>query len=121
MKKTLTENITRYDDKMRFRMDWKTGRAVIISLVPAALVGWLLCKISIMIGLPIALAVFSGLMLFQIGTVDGMTLSAYIRVILRQLGRKRLYYLYTETNRLSIIDTEKGSESHAKKQKQKKK
>lgn len=118
MKKTLTENISRYDDKMRLRLDWRTVRAILISLVPAVLLGWLLSYITIMIALPVALIAFFGLALIQLGTVDGYTLSTYIKEVLRQLARRRLFYLYTETNRMT--DAEKGREPHGE-QKQKKK
>ena len=58
MKKTLTENISRYDEKMRFRMDGKTVRALLISAVPALVVGFLLSKFSIMLGIPATICLF---------------------------------------------------------------
>lgn len=121
MKKTLTENISRYDDKMRLRLNKKTVLAVIVSLIPAALIGWLFCMISIMLGVPIALALFLSLMLLQLGIVDGMPLSTYAKEALRQFGRRKLYYLCTDTNRVSFQQLEEGSEIHAKKKKQKQK
>ena len=94
MKKTLTEDISRYDEKMRLRMDKKTVRAIAVSLLPSLFTGGILWRISPLVALPAAVPLFLVLLLLQIGTVDGMPLTGYIAAILRLSGRKRLPYLY---------------------------
>lgn len=94
MKKTLTEDISRYDEKMRLRMDKKTVRSLALALVPACVIGAILWQISILVALPVAVPLFLAVLLFQIGMIDGMPLTEYAAAMLRQSGRKRLPYLY---------------------------
>ncbi len=100
MKKTLTENISRFDDKMRFRMDGKTVRAVLLSAVPAGLIGFLLSRaVSVVFGLPLALCLFLVLLLGQIGLVDGVPAYRFAAAVLRQNGRHKFEYLHVQTDR----------------------
>ncbi len=95
MKKTLTENISRYDDKMRFRMDGRTIRAVLLSVVPSGLIGLLLSRAtSVVVGLPPALCLFLLLLLGQIGLVDGVPAYRFAVAVLRQSVRHKFEYLH---------------------------
>lgn len=122
MKKTLTENISRYDDKMRLRMDWKTARALIISALPAALIGWFFSSTSIMVGIPIGVFVFLAAAMFQLGMINGIPLYSYTIRILQQNKRRKLKYVYTDAERITLRDpeTEENDVKDEKKRKQKK-
>ena len=98
MKKILTENISRYDEKMRFRMDGKTVRALLVSAVPTLVVGFLLSRISIMLGIPIAVCLFLILLLAQIGLIDGMPAYQFVAAVLRQGSRMKWEYLHLKTD-----------------------
>lgn len=98
MKKTLTENISRYDEKMRFRMDGRTVRALLVSAVPTLVVGFLLSRITIMLGIPVAVCLFLSLLLLQIGLVDGMPAYQFAATIIRQGSRMKWEYLHLKTD-----------------------
>lgn len=122
MKKTLTENISRYDDKMRLRLDKKTALAFLFAALPAALVGWLLNFIfSIMMWMPIIVTLFLALVMLQIGVKDGMPLYKFFIEIMRQSQRTKIKYVYTSEDRVSIRSStaEEGGNPHGKKQKRK--
>lgn len=97
MKKTLTQNISRYDDKMRLRMDKKTAIAATISLSCALTIGIPLCMLSILIGMPAAVIVFIAAMLLQIGMIDGVPLLKMLRAMLN--GNVKKEYLHNGTER----------------------
>ena len=99
MKKTLTENISRFDEKMRFRMDFNTVRAILISVVPAGVIGYLLSTlVSIVIGMPFALCLFLLLLLGQIGLVDGIPAYRFAAAVFKQNARHRFEYLHLKTD-----------------------
>lgn len=112
MKKTLTKNITRYDDKMRIKTDRPTILAALRSFALAAAVYILFgFFVSILIKMPIAVIVFFAAFIFQVGTVGGMRLSEYVGEMLRLTGdprARRKPYEYTDGERLCI---EKGDVS----------
>ena len=84
MKKTLTKDITRYDDKMKLRFDAKTFKAMGISLLITAPVFVLLYLLASAIpAVMVSLLLLCGLMVLQIGTVQGMTMSDYIVALLK--------------------------------------
>lgn len=111
MKKTLTENITRYDNKMRLRMDMKTFKALAIALLPSALVGWLLCKLSIMIGLPVMVLLFLALAALQIGLVEGVPLYRFLRAAFASGKRREYQHLGTSGDRLTCDRQQEGGTS----------
>lgn len=103
MRKTLTENISRYDDKMRLRLDLKTAKAFGIALLPAAFLGGVLSIVlTVLIGIPLAVTLFLALLLLQIGVRDGMPLYAFLKEVLRQSARTRIKYTYTGGDRISF-------------------
>lgn len=108
MKKTLTENITRYDNKMRLRLDMKTFKALSIALLPSVLVGGLLCKLSIMIGLPIMVLLFLGLAALQIGLVEGVPLYRFLRAVFASGKRREYLHLGTAGDRLTCDRQQEG-------------
>lgn len=116
MKKTLTENISRYDDKMRLRMDMKTARAALFALLPALAVGWLVGRISILVGFPVGLVCFSALFLLQVSKLDGVPMMSYLRLIFG--GSKTLPYVF-RPEQLRLQLQEKEDAPHGKKQKKK--
>ena len=79
MKKQLTKDITRFDDKMLLRLDGKTALAIGIGVLIAAPVGALLYFTAgtvpaVIVGIAVACAV----VLLQLGTTGGMPLYKYI-------------------------------------------
>lgn len=120
MKKALTKNITRYDDKMRIKSDRPTILAALRSAALAVAAYFIVGMFaSILVQMPIAVIVFLASFIFQIGTVGGMRLTEYVGEMLRLSGdprARRKPYEFTDTNRLNIT---KGGAADNETQKQK--
>lgn len=107
MKKQLTEDITRYDDKMVLKFDKKTFKAAGIGLLVAVPVGILIGSLkgsipALMIGSTVLIALF----VLQIGTIQGMPLLAYLSGLLKILfcpgSFRRPYTHDPDPDRLTI-------------------
>ena len=84
MKKTLTKDITRYDDKMKLRFDAKTFKAVGIGFLFATPT-FLLLYITAGAIPAVIISVFllCALVLLQVGTIQGIAMSQYICSIIK--------------------------------------
>ncbi len=104
MKKRLTENIDRYDQKLRLSVDKKTAKAAGIALLPAVIILLILqFFLPIFIVAPVAAILFFILFLAQVSYVDGMTMATYIVETVRELlspGSRIKTYEYTECERI---------------------
>ncbi len=79
MKKTLTKDITRYDDKMQLKFDMKTFRAIGISIAISAPIAILLYIMAGSIpAIMVAVFILAALIIVQCGKIKGLTLSSYI-------------------------------------------
>lgn len=84
MKKNLTKNITRYDDKMKFRFDKKTIIALVKSVCIAAVVAFILYFIlNLIFALFLGMVVGCIALIIQIASVDGMTMLDYIKITVK--------------------------------------
>ena len=91
MKKTLTKDITRYDDKMKLRLDAKTFKAIGISLAIAAPIFALLYFTAGAIpAVMVSLLVFGALVMLQVGTVQGIPATKYVSMIIKLTFSPRL-------------------------------
>lgn len=92
MKKTLTKDITRYDDRMKLKFDLKTFRAIGIGLglaIPTFLITNRL--VGSIQALLTSLMVLCGVVLILVGTIQGMTVWGYLTSILKQAFNPRRY------------------------------
>ncbi len=79
MKKTLTKDITRYDEKMKIKFDVKTFKAVGIGLLFALPTFFLLYFTAGAIpAVMVSVLLLCSLIMLQVGTVQGMTLLKYL-------------------------------------------
>lgn len=90
MKKTLTQNISRYDNKMMLKLNWRTVRALLISLLAAllsyVLISLLLSGFDALIG---SCIMFFALAVLQLGEVGGVPLLKIVgMLIVDALGRR---------------------------------
>ena len=96
MKKALKKDITRYDEKMKLRVDLATLKAVGISVGIAAPIFLLLYFTAGMIpAVFVSFIVALVLIIFQVGKIDGISLGEYvlktIRFVLFPKERKKHY------------------------------
>ena len=108
MKKTLKKDITRYDKKMQLRVDMATMKAIGISLAVAVPIFLLLIfTVGMIPAIFVSFTIACGLMLLQVGKVDGISLSQYIGKILRfaflPKERKKPYAQDSGEYRISIM------------------
>lgn len=108
MKKTLKKDITKYDNKMRVRVDKDTIKAVGISLTITIPIFILLLFIAgMIIGIFISFSLTCVLILLQIGKVDGTPLLKYIIKILHfaffPKSRKKCYSHDSGEYRIKIL------------------
>lgn len=108
MKKTLKKDITKYDKKMQLRVDMATMKAIGISLAVAVPTFLLLNFTAGMIpAIFVSFTIACGLMLLQVGKVDGISLASYILKVLRfaflPKERKKPYAQDTGEYRISIM------------------
>ena len=125
MKKTLKKDITRYDKKMQLRVDSSTIKATGISLAIAAPIFILINLAAGMIpALFLSFTVLCILMLFQIGKIDGISLSQYIGKILRfafcPKERKKPYSHESGEYRIYVMTERELKQKRKEKQKCKK-
>ena len=115
MKKTLTQNITRYDNKMTLRINVKTVKAIIISLIAAAIVFALFIKLfGMVITLILSVTVFLLVFIYKIGMVGGVPLSDYVRKIFRMLikpGEQNLEYSHEKSEYRIVIEGEENEKN----------
>ena len=84
MKKTLTKDITRYDEKMKLRFDAKTFKAVGVALLFATPIFFLLYFTAGAIpAVMVSVILLCFIVLLRVGTVQGITLSHYIGSIIK--------------------------------------
>ena len=84
MKKALKKDITRYDEKMKLRVDLATLKAVGISVAVAAPIFLLLYFTAGMIpAVFVSFIVALALVILQIGKIDGISLAQYIGKMIR--------------------------------------
>ena len=84
MKKALKKYITRYDEKMKLRVDLATLKAVGISVAVAAPIFLLLYFTAGMIpAVFVSFIVALALVILQIGKIDGISLAQYIGKMIR--------------------------------------
>ena len=108
MKKTLKKDITKYDKKMQLRVDMATMKAIGISLAVAVPIFLLLNFTAGMIpAIFVSFTLACGLMLLQVGKVDGISLASYMLKVLRfaflPKERKKPYAQDTGEYRISIM------------------
>lgn len=117
MKKPLAQNISRYDNKMLFRLDKRTGKALLVSV----LFGLIVC---IILGLflsliySISFAVMAGLLMLlaQIVEVEGvpfakMILQSFFTPIIKRQYEHTASHTY---DRLSIDISQERSDTNEK-------
>lgn len=109
MKKTLAQNISRYDNKMLFRLDKHTVKALLISLL-FGLLAYVILGIFLSLIYSISFAVMVGLLvlLAQLVEVEGVP---FIKIIIRSLFVPVVKRQYEHTtsrcdDRLSIEKTQ---------------
>ncbi len=84
MKKQLTKDITRYDEKMKLKFDAKTFKAVGIGFLFAAPTFFLLYFTAGSIpAVILSVFVLCALVLLQVGTIQGMTMSRYLGSVIK--------------------------------------
>ena len=84
MKKALKKDITRYDEKMKLRVDLATLKAVGISVTVAAPIFLLLYFTAGMIpAVFVSFIAALALVILQIGKIDGISLAQYIGKMIR--------------------------------------
>ena len=84
MKKALKKDITRYDEKMKLRVDLATLKAVGISVAVAAPIFLLLYFTAGMIpAVFVSFIAALALVILQIGKIDGISLAQYIVKMIR--------------------------------------
>ena len=84
MKKTLKKDITKYDKKMQLRVDMATMKAIGISLAVAVPIFLLLIfTVGMIPAIFVSFTIACGLMLLQVGKVDGISLASYMLKVLR--------------------------------------
>ena len=98
MKKTLTKNITRYDNKMVFRFDKKTILSTIKSACFGAVIAFLLYfVIGLIFAVFIGVLVGAILLVIQIAVTDGITLKDYLKrmiiIMIDPKSRKKPYQM----------------------------
>ena len=108
MKKTLKKDITKYDKKMQLRVDMATMKAIGISLAVAVPIFLLLnFTVGMIPAIFVSFTIACGLMLLQVGKVDGISLASYILKVLRfaflPKERKKPYAQDTGEYRISIM------------------
>ena len=108
MKKTLKKDITKYDKKMQLRVDMATMKAIGISLAVAVPIFLLLIfTVGMIPAIFVSFTIACGLMLLQVGKVDGISLASYILKVLRfaflPKERKKPYAQDTGEYRISIM------------------
>ena len=108
MKKTLKKDITKYDKKMQLRVDTTTMKAIGIALAVAVPIFLLLNFTTGMIpAIFVSFTIACGLILLQVGKVDGISLASYILKVLRfaflPKERKKPYSQDTGEYRISIM------------------
>lgn len=105
MKVTLTPNITRYDNKMRLRMDKRTARILAVSAMAGILVGFIMSLLlsslySIFIGAATGL-VIAALCITEIG---GIPMLRVLRLQFKAaLSPIRLTYTYQNADTLERL------------------
>ena len=108
MKKTLKKDITKYDKKMQLRVDMATMKAIGISLAVAVPIFLLLnFTVGMIPAIFVSFTIACGLMLLQVGKVDGISLASYILKVLRfaflPKERKKPYAQDSGEYRISIM------------------
>ena len=108
MKKTLKKDITKYDKKMQLRVDMATMKAIGISLAVAVPIFLLLIfTVGMIPAIFVSFTIACGLMLLQVGKVDGISLASYMLKVLRfaflPKERKKPYAQDTGEYRISIM------------------
>ena len=117
MKKRLTENITKYDDKIRVRLDSKTFIAAIISLVIAVIVYLAVNIVSFIVAITAATVTFAVCFMIQISKVDQLPLYKYIATVLTMTfdeRHSRKYYTHGITSSDDYRIEIKGEKGYAK-------
>lgn len=117
MKKRLTENITKYDDKIRVRLDSKTFIAAIISLAIAVIVYLAVNIVSFIIAVTAATVTFALCFMLQISKVDQLPLYKYIATVLTMTfdeRHSRKYYTHIATSNDDYRIEIKGEKEYAK-------
>lgn len=110
MKKTLTQDITRYDNKIRLRLDLRTFRIAVVSALVGLVVGILLNYVSSFIyavGMGVAAALF--LFALQLVEKDGIPLIRRIPLMLAPPAKRQ--YEHTANipgERLTVENERKG-------------
>lgn len=108
MKKTLKKDITKYDKKMQLRVDMATMKAIGISLAVAVPIFLLLIfTVGMIPAIFVSFTIACGLMLLQVGKVDGISLASYMLKVLRfaflPKERKKPYAQDSGEYRISIM------------------
>ena len=108
MKKTLKKDITKYDKKMQLRVDMATMKAIGISLAVAVPIFLLLnFTVGMIPAIFVSFTIACGLMLLQVGKVDGISLASYMLKVLRfaflPKERKKPYAQDSGEYRISIM------------------
>ena len=108
MKKTLKKDITKYDKKMQLRVDIATMKAIGISLAVAVPIFLLLIfTVGMIPAIFVSFTIACGLMLLQVGKVDGISLASYMLKVLRfaflPKERKKPYAQDSGEYRISIM------------------
>lgn len=117
MKKRLTENITKYDDKIRVRLDSKTFIAAIISLAIAVIVYLAVNIVSFIVAITAATVTFAVCFMLQISKVDQLPLYKYIATVLTMTfdeRHSRKYYTHIATSNDDYRIEIKGEKEYAK-------
>ena len=108
MKKTLKKDITKYDKKMQLRVDMATMKAIGISLAVAVPIFLLLIfTVGMIPAIFVSFTIACGLILLQVGKVDGISLASYMLKVLRfaflPKERKKPYAQDSGEYRISIM------------------
>ncbi len=115
MKKTLTKNISRYDNKIRLRYNSRTLRILLVSVLIGFLVGYILSLVlqfvyAVGFGAIIALL----LMMVQLVEMNGMPLIKYIFLILSPpIKRQYEHTAVLPEDRLILDKTERKDEKNS--------
>lgn len=127
MKKTLTKDITRYDDKMLLRLDGKTALAIGISILIAAPIGILLYfNVGAMPAIITSVAIIGISVILQLGTTSGMPLYKYISLTLLAVidprSRKKPYSRISGSTyeRITVLTVDEESEKKSNETRKKK-
>lgn len=107
MKKQLTQNISRYDEKMVLRLDGRTAIAALIALLCGAAIGFPLGLIDYVLGLTVGVVIFGITFVLKIGLVGGVPLLKFIPAVFKSNSRRE--YLHTGTERFTFGKGEKDN------------